>query len=136
MRLATMQRDEWELRSAEASHRENPDTFWIPPAEQRRSLAVGRAARLIFEIRLEDDGHGPLIQGERMWVNVSEIVGSLYVGLLDNQPTSCDPGDEGYLCFGAEVPFAPQHIVDIGDPPPEYVRWQLGQGPERCWPRE
>jgi hypothetical protein len=41
-----------------------------------------------------------------------------------------------YLCFGAEIPFRAEHVIDIDDPPTEHVEWQLGQSPERRWPRD
>ncbi len=136
MRLPTFERDFWELRSGEAAHRENPDTFWIPPLEQRQSLKRGQAARLIFEIEGTDEEGNVSVQGERMWVIVSERCGDFYIGLLDNKPASIEPADDVYLCFGAEVPFLPEHVIDIDDPPSDYAEWQLGQEPERRWPRE
>jgi hypothetical protein len=33
MRLPTLERDFWTLRSGEESHRAHPDTFWIPPID-------------------------------------------------------------------------------------------------------
>ena len=135
MRLPTLERDFWTLRSGEASHRAHPDKFWIPPAEERRNLRRGRAARLIFDIEAEVDGK-VAVTGERMWVIVAERVGDLYIGILDNKPASFEPSDNAYLCFGAEIPFGPEHVIDVGDPPADYVEWQLGQKPERVWPRE
>ena len=136
MRLPTLERDFWTLRSAEESHRAHPDTFWIPPAEERRSLQRGKAARLIFDIEAADEDGKLVVSGERMWVIVAERVGDLYIGILDNKPATFEPGDSAYLCFGAEVPFGPEHVIDIGDPPVDYVEWQLGQKPERIWPRD
>jgi hypothetical protein len=135
MRLPTLERDFWTLRSGEESHRAHPDKFWIPPAEERRNLQRGKAARLIFDIEADDDGK-VVVNGERMWVVVAERVGNLYVGILDNKPATFEPSESAYLCFGAEIPFAPEHVIDIGDPPADYVEWQLGQKPERVWPRE
>ncbi len=60
----------------------------------------------------------------------------MYIGILDNIPATFDPSDSTYLCFGAEIPFGPEHVIDIGDPPADYVEWQLRQKPERVWPRE
>jgi hypothetical protein len=71
-----------------------------------------------------------------MWVIVSERQDGYYIGLLDNQPASFEPSDDVYLCFGAEIPFSPEHVIDIADPPQEYVAWQLSQKPERIWPRD
>jgi hypothetical protein len=136
MRLASFERDFWQLRSGEESHREHPDTFWIPPLEQRRNLKRGHAARLIFEIEGEEEDGSVSVQGERMWVIVAETVGDTYIGILDNQPACLERSDGLYLRFGAEVPFRAEHVIDIGQPPPEYVEWQLGQPPDRVWPRD
>jgi hypothetical protein len=136
MRLASFERDFWQLQSGEQSHQEHPDSFWIPPLEQRQNLQRGQAARLIFEIEGEEEGGNVSRQGERMWVIVAEKVGDVYIGILDNQPVCLGRSDEVYLRFGAEVPFRAEHVIDIGQPPPEYVEWQLGQPPERRWPRD
>lgn len=135
MRLPTLECDFWTLRSGEESHRAHPDKFWIPPAEERHNLHRGKAARLIFDIEADDDGK-VVLNGERMWVIVAERVDELYIGILDNQPATLEPSDDVYLCFGAEIPFGPEHVIDISDPPAGYVEWQLGQKPERTWPRE
>jgi hypothetical protein len=136
MRLPSFERDFWQLRSAEQSHREHPDTFWIPPLERRQELKRGQSARLIFDVEGQDED-GPIeVQGERMWVIVAERVADAYIGILDNQPASIEPSESVYLCFGAEVPFLPEHVIDIGEPPADYVEWQLGQRPARRWPRD
>ena len=136
MRLANRDQDYWELRSAEESHQQNPDTFWIPPLEERQNLGRGQAARLIFDIESTNEDGGVEVQGERMWVIVSERHGDFYIGILDDQPASIVSSEETYLCFGAEVPFLPEHVIDIAEPPPEYIDWQLSHPPERKWPRE
>ena len=66
-----------------------------------------------------------------MWVLVAERLGGGYIGILDSQPASVERSDNVYLCFGAEIPFFPEHVIDIADPPAEYVEWQLSQPPER-----
>jgi len=136
MRLASFERDFWQLRSGEKSYREHPDTFWIPPLEQRQNLKRGQAVRLIFEIEGEEENGSVSVQGERMWVIVAEKVGDTYIGILDNQPACLERSDEVHLRFGAEVAFRAEHVIDIGQPPPEYVEWQLGQPPDRVWPRD
>jgi len=118
MRLAEMSRDFWELRSGEESARKHPDKFHLPSLELRKSLKRGQAAKLIFEIESQDDAGTRIQQGERMWVVVREQVG------------------EVYICFGAEIPFLPEHVIEIASPPADYVEWQLGQKPERTWPRD
>ena len=133
MRLADRQRDYWELASAEEMNRAHPDTFPIPLREDRMSLRRGQAAKLIFEIERELDDGTPDVMGERMWVIVAERVGDLYVGILDNEPASIESGDGVYLCKGAEVPFGPEHVIAIGNPPPEHWEQRLAQEPARRW---
>ena len=136
MRLPSIDRDFWQLRSGERSHREHPTTFRITPLEQRQCLKRGQSAHLLFDIEGDAEDGRIQVQGERMWVIVAERVGEGYIGILDNQPACIEPADGVYLCFGAEIPFLPEHVIDIGEPPIEYVEWQLDQAPERRWPRE
>ena len=134
--MASFEQDFWQLRSGEESYRQHSDSFWLPPLEQRQALRRGQSARLIFDIEGEDDDGTVEVQGERMWVVVAEQVGDAYIGILDNQPACLEPADGVYLRFGAEVPFRAEHVIDIGQPPAEYVEWQLGQPPDRVWPRD
>lgn len=137
MRLANFKEDYWELRNGEKCHQEHPDKFWIPELSDRKSLNRGDAAKLIFDIECEDDDGNITIIGERIYVIVSEIVGDKYIGILDSQPACIDKDQEGvYLRFGAEIPFSSEHVIDINRPPEEYIDWQLGQPPEREWPRD
>lgn len=135
LRLASLEADGWQLRSGEAQHAESPDTFWTPDAEARQGLRVGQAAKLIFDIEVLNKAGAIEVSAERMWVMVGERVAGHYVGILDNKPASFDPADDIYLAIGAEIPFGPEHVIDIDDRPDDYARWQLGQAPERCWPR-
>jgi hypothetical protein len=112
MRLPNHKEDFWELRSAEESHRKNPDTFWLPPLEERQCLTRGQAAKLIFEIESVDDEGAIQVQGERIWVIVAERHGDYYIGILDGQPASIEPDEDSYLCFGTEIPFMPEHVID------------------------
>ena len=134
MRLPSIKTDYWELRSGQNAHAQNPNDFWIPPLTKREQLIKGQAARLIFDIEVEEEGK-ILVQGERMWVIVSEKIANIYIGILDNQPACLYPEENAYLRFGAEIPFLAEHIIDIANPPQDYVDWQLGQPPERVWPR-
>jgi hypothetical protein len=136
MRLATLKTDFWQLRSGEASHKDHPDSFWIPPRDQRENLHRGQSAKLIFDIEAEGENGKIELQGERMWVTVAERVGSCYIGILENQPACLEPNENVYLCLGAEIPFLAEHVIDIADPPADFVEWQLGPEPERRWSRE
>lgn len=128
--------DYWELQNAEESHKRNPDSFWLPDLDDRKSLKRGDAAKLIFNIKGIDENGDSVIEVERIFVIVSERVGDQYIGILDAQPLCIDKNQEGgYLCFGAEIPFSSEHVIVIDRPPEEYIEWQLGQPPEREWPR-
>jgi hypothetical protein len=136
MRLPSLEQDRWQLRSGEESHRRYLDSFPIPPLKKRQGLKRGQAAQLIFDIAAQDATGNTVVGGERMWVIVAERLGDFYVGILDNKPASFEPGDDVYLCFGAEVPFRAEHVIATADPPKQYADWQLGQPPERRWPRD
>ena len=134
MQLANFEEDYWQLRNGEESHQKNPETFWIPDLEARKSLKVGDAAKVILEIECENDEGEIIAEGERGYVIVSEIIGNQYIGILDFQPACIEKDqDDIYLCFGAEIPFSPEHVIDIDRPPEDYIEWQLGQKPERTW---
>ena len=91
--------------------------------------------KLLFE--LEGEGEDESVERfvERMWVLVAERVGDGYIGILDSEPAVLELGPNGYLAEGAEIPFWPEHIIDIGAPPAEYVAERLGRPPTRRWPR-
>jgi hypothetical protein len=135
MKLPTIERDLWRLRSGELSHQASPDRFWIPDRLDRQNLRVGQAAKLIFEIYTPGMDGAASVSGERMWVIVSERVGDGYIGILDNEPASGDQSERSYLCLGAEVPFLPEHVIDIADPPSDYAQQRLSEQPSRVWPR-
>jgi len=135
MRLASISLDSWELRSAERSHRQHPHSFYLPALAERQNLRRGQAAKLIFDIEAEDEQKHVLRGGERMWVIVAERIGGTYVGILDSQPASIEPSEQAYLCFGAEIPFTAEHVIEIATPPEKYATWQLSQPPQKTWPR-
>lgn len=136
MRMPSFERDYWQLRSGEESHRKNPEKFWIPPLEERKNLVRGQSARLIFDIEGEEEDGTVTRQGERMWVTIAERIGDTYIGILENQPACLDFHSDVYLRFGAEVPFHAEHVIDVCQAPNDYVEWQLGQPPERRWSRD
>jgi hypothetical protein len=133
MRLPSLAVDFWQLRSGEKMHREHPETFEIPAEIRRRDLQLGQAARLIFDIESEDEPGRVFVQAERMWVLVVERVGEQYVGLRTNKPAV--EGEGFYLRAAAEVPFEPDHVIGIDDPPQGFVRVMLSEPPTRTWPR-
>lgn len=135
MRLPIFERDFWQLKSGEEAHRLDPTTFSLPPFTERSCLKRGQAAKLMFEIETQNEDGAIIRICERMWVIVSQPIDNLYIGILDNQPACVAPDKKVYLCFGAEIPFGPEHVVDIATPPTDYLEWQLSQPPERIWSR-
>lgn len=125
LRLASLDPDGWQLRSGEDAHRAHPDTFWLPEERERRGLMRGMQAKLMFEmIEHEADPETAERPGtcvERMWVAITEVLpDGHYRGMLRNQPFTYDPDDERvYLRWGAEIPFAAEHVIDIEDEPAE-----------------
>ena len=101
----------WTLDDGEAVHREAPDTFWMPPLEDRESLRPGAIVKLMFRMVLRDPGTGQEQEKvERMWVCVTGRDGDGYVGALDNDPFSTKD-----LAAGNEVRFEPRHVIRIYD---------------------
>jgi len=137
MELATFENDFWQLRDGEEAHAKNPDTFWIPTLEERKSLKVGDAAKLAIEIECEKEDGSIITECERGYVIVSEILNDNYIGILDYQPICIDKdADDVYLGFGVEIPFSHEHVIDIDRPPDDYIEWQLGQKPDKYWYRK
>lgn len=89
----------YQLIDVEERNKKHPDTFWIPSLEDRTDIDVGQWVKLIFQ--------GKEIT-ERMWVKVTNIVGSL-VGTLDNDPAALP------ITHGDSIDFEPKHIMDILD---------------------
>ena len=104
--LSTLEADGWELDDGEAIAKAHPDTFWIPPLQQRQSLKTGTIVKLLFRIETRDEGTESAV--ERLWVRVDERSGSYYLGTLDN-----DPVCESALKCGARVVFEVRHVIDI-----------------------
>lgn len=89
----------YQLVDVEERNKNNPDTFWIPSLEDRQDIDVGQWVKLGFK--------GKEIT-ERMWVKVTNIVGSL-VGTLDNDPAVLP------IAHGDSIDFEPKHIMEILD---------------------
>jgi uncharacterized protein YegJ (DUF2314 family) len=92
------------LDSGAETHREFPDTFQMPPQEERESLRPGDLVKLIFRIEFDDEAHV-----ERMWVRVAEVRPEFYVGVLDNDPYCTDE-----IRSGMTVEFHADHVIQIG----------------------
>lgn len=68
---------------------------------------------------------------ERMWVVVRERTASGYLGVLDNEPDSIAENDEFWV--GTELPFGPQHIINIEDRDPASISLAREE-PRTRWP--
>jgi hypothetical protein len=113
MRFATFEEDAWELESGEARQVAYGEKFWLPPVERRNSLVPGQLAKLLFQVQSQDEAGTIEVFVERMWVLVTRVLSGGYVGLLANQPSFVEEGEDVYLHRGAEIPFRPEHVVDI-----------------------
>ncbi|HET7543885.1 MAG TPA: hypothetical protein VFK05_28635 [Polyangiaceae bacterium] len=122
-RLATLRTDRWELESAEERHLRYGESFWIPSEDQRRRLQPGQAVRLLFRIEGAQSDGSRAINVERMWAVVLGRVGDFYLAVLDSQPASIEPG---YLDRDTEFLFMPKHVIDITDPPRDYLIERFG----------
>lgn len=91
------------LEDGEQQREEFPDTFWIPPAEKRKSLQKDQIVKLLFRITTDDE-----TQTERMWVLVEKKTDEGYLGVLDNDPYCTDE-----MKAGLEVRFQPRHVIQI-----------------------
>ncbi len=131
MREPSWEIDGWELDNGEELHRAYPDTFWIPEREHREALYPGDYAKLVFRIALADDADP--VSVERMWVIVRERTPWGYFGQLRNEPDAIEENDE--LWLDTELPFRPEHIIDIQYADEESVDLAR-QPPRRPWPRD
>lgn len=90
----------WHLDSGVDLNRRYPDTFWIPDPEDKARITVGTKVKMIFSMR---DGWA-----ERMWVEVTEIKGTRYVGELFNHPVGIPR-----LRSGDKIKFTADDVIDI-----------------------
>ena len=89
----------WKLMNGERLNRDHPESFWLPPKEDRVGVQAGDFVKLIFSIR---DG-----SGERMWVRVEKRKRRKFVGTLANDPVLM------FLEHGDRVSFTSAQIIDI-----------------------
>lgn len=135
MRLASLDQDHWCLVSGESRHAQSPDTFEIPSLFSRESLKRGDGAKLVFEIEYDDEAGQIKTSTERMWVVVSEKVGLFFIGRLANSPVSIDADENFYLRQDAEIPFLPEHVIDIDTPDQSFLDLLFSEPPRDSWPR-
>jgi uncharacterized protein YegJ (DUF2314 family) len=91
------------LEDGEERHRQDPDTFQIPPKEMREKLRPNQIVKLMFNISADGD-----TQVERMWVIVKSKDDKGYIGELNNQPATTDK-----MRPGLKVRFQPRHVISI-----------------------
>lgn len=102
------------LEDVEKTAKENPETFFIPSAEERKAQRVGDSVRLHFWLQ---DPAPAEPQAERMWVTITQEQGLFrpYKGVLESAPAVIED-----LKQGMEVTFRPCHIAQTiikkGDP--------------------
>jgi hypothetical protein len=108
----------WHLENVELSAKENPDSFFIPPEEERTNRREGQLVKLVFVLDNPSSPEDP--RAERMWVEVSKEMSpsspSLsYSGILTNDPLHIKD-----LSAGDIIKFKPEHIAEVilekGDP--------------------
>jgi hypothetical protein len=115
--LADIDRDGWELESAEARVAAYGSDFLIASRSSRESLAPGDQAKLLFRIRTAPGEYEASEHVERMWVTVTERDDDEYSGQLDNEPRY-----PGRTYFGMPVRFRAELVVEVwrdGHPEPE-----------------
>src|SRR4051794_8274673 len=101
----TLERDGWELLSAEEQHLAAPASFHIPSIEERSTLGIGQQAKLLFLLAVPGKD---LVQCERMWVRVTEVTAQRYSGVLESMPVTT-----GAIDLGAHVSFGPEHVAAV-----------------------
>jgi len=107
---AAKQNEGFTLMDGEAQHAAHPDTFYMPPIEEREGLKRGDLAKCIFEV--------PGYVGERMWVTVEATLGKgIYLGSLNNEAGAFELDDYEFLVkpypihCGDVVYFEAKHVI-------------------------
>ena len=96
----------YELIDAVAFQKIHPTTFELPDELNRTSIAVGEWAKLMFKFPVNRE---PAI--ERMWVRITEVTPTGYIGMLDNDPSNVE-----FLRRGDVVQFEARHVINILPP--------------------
>ena len=93
----------WRLADSERLAKENKYTFYKPSREITRNLKVGNIVKLTFEFDSSNPEHP---SAERMWVQITEINGEKFKGILDNHPFYLHE-----LYAGDKISFEHRHII-------------------------
>ena len=92
------------LENAEASYRQNWQTWFIPRLEQRNRMQVGECVTVGF---IAESGDGT--QPERVWVRIDLVrEGGRYIGVLLSNPATITN-----LAAGNRIEFAAENISEI-----------------------
>lgn len=103
---------DWSLEDVEAVNKKNPNDFFIPLSEERKSQKKGDLVRLHFLLNNPKEDEP---RAERMWVEITEAKLGKYAGVLTNQPAcikSINAGDK----IEFEARHIAQTIIKKGDP--------------------
>jgi hypothetical protein len=95
----------WELESGVVMNAQHPDTFWIPSALEKATIAPGVYVKAMFT---------SCGWTERMWVEVRSVKGSTIVGRLSNVPAAMPYS----LRAGSKVKLGFDEVINI-DPLPD-----------------
>jgi len=90
----------FELADCVQRNKEHPETFHIPSVDEKSLLGKGDYVKLCFETKSGGS--------ERMWVEITEIEGNSFKGVLDNNPVVVNE-----LTCGDELQFELKHIASI-----------------------
>jgi hypothetical protein len=95
----------FEFEDAIEVNKQEPRHFLIPASKEIAKLAIGNLVKLIFILKFKpEDG----CRAERMWVEISEINGNSFKGILTNKPYYITE-----LTTGSAVSFEKRHIAAI-----------------------
>lgn len=98
----------WWLANGEAQRAATPWSFHMPPRWRRQRLRPGRFAKVIFNFPLRHHESWGEVDGERMWVKVTERRSGSYTGTLASVPEVLTD-----LSFGDVIEFAPENVIAI-----------------------
>jgi len=94
----------WKLTDTERWAESHPNTFEIPPVEERTALHVGDVAKVIFESKASE------VMSERMWIVVTEVhEPGKYTGEVDSH-AMCNPE---LPRLGDLIQFEAKHIMQM-----------------------
>lgn len=82
---------------AQEKHRQHPDTFWVPSAEDLLGIEPGWLVKVA-------------IGGEKFWVEIVKVQEASLVGRVDNNLISTDVHG---LVYGEEVRLESRHVMDF-----------------------